>query len=1065
MSEAPSQFILISVENQDSIERNEQCIPPSPKPSPQSTSRTRGASPPNNGGSPKSPATTIVQAVDASRDTSRIRARVTSSHFVGRTGELAELELALREAAGESPVVVLLSGDSGVGKTRLIREFERRATAGDALVLRGEAVEEADGELPYAPVIGALRPLVRARHPALDALGRGSRAQLAALLPGLDEESGASDVNDPSAQVRLFEALLELLDVLSEERPVVLVLEDLHWGDRSTRTFVDFLARSLRGERVVLLLSYRTDELHRRHPFRTLLSELDRLERARRIALEPFDREELAEVLADILGEAPSEKLVQRLFERSEGNPLYSEELLAAGLDGRGAAPQSLRDAFMLRIERLSPDAQSAARVIAAGRALDEPMIAEVSGIEPDALHVALREAVSEQVLVACEPTRLSFRHALLREALYDDLLPGERSELHLALARAFEDRADYENDQGVELASAIARHYATAGDQPAALRATVQAALAAREVHAYGDAADLAERALDLWPRVPDADQMIPLDHVELLGIAAAAHSIAGDRGRADVLLQRALKELDPDSDPRRYADLLARLSRSQWALNRGSEAVETAEQALSMLPADDISRERATILVWTSRVRYLRGRYREALKEGREALDTAIAAGDRHSESEVLNTLGMAGIVTGSIDGGIESLRRAIDIAREDDDVDGMGTAYSNLADTLSLAGRTSQALETAKEGMAAVAGRLRAHDWMSLTVSDLAFEAGDWASAREHLVPSGLPLVGRQLIFRHLREAELALGVGDEETAAECLEELEPLVANSSEPQWIGAYGALLAELRRRRRDLAGARAAVTYALDRMELCTDDVMRIARVTAAGMRVEADIAERARDLREKADERDAVSRARIHMQRLRAAASEGGPVERAWQAVGAAELARARGRNDPKLWITAAREWETMGRPYVRVYSLWRATEAYVEAGDRAAGCSCVETALEEARKLGARWLEDELVALAQRARLELTDDAGSGSASDSGPGSGAGGGSNGAEDPFGLTARERQVLALVAEGATNRQIGAALFMAEKTASVHVSRILSKLGVRSRTQAAAVAHRLHLD
>ncbi len=181
-------------------------------------------------------------------------------------------------------------------------------------------------------------------------------------------------------------------------------------------------------------------------------------------------------------------------------------------------------------------------------------------------------------------------------------------------------------------------------------------------------------------------------------------------------------------------------------------------------------------------------------------------------------------------------------------------------------------------------------------------------------------------------------------------------------------------MLAELRRRRRDLAGARAAVTYALDRMELCTDDVMRIARVTAAGMRVEADIAERARDLREKADERDAVARARIHMQRLRAAASEGGPVERAWQAVGAAELARARGRSDPKLWITAAREWETMGRPYVRVYSLWRATEAYVEAGDRAAACSCAETALEEARKLGARWLEDELVALAQRARLEL-------------------------------------------------------------------------------------------
>ena len=997
-----------------------------------------------------------------------MRARVTSSHFVGRTGELAELELALREAASESPVVALLSGDSGVGKTRLIREFERRATDGGALVLRGEAVEEADGELPYAPVIGALRPLVRARHPALDALGRGSRAQLAALLPGLDEEAGASDVNDPSAQVRLFEGLLELLDVLSQERPVILVLEDLHWADRSTRTFVDFLARSLRRERVVLLLSYRTDELHRRHPLRTLLSELDRLDRARRIQLEPFDREELAEVLADILGEAPSAKLVQRLFERSEGNPLYTEELLAAGLDGRGAAPQSLRDAFMLRIERLSPDAQSAARVIAAGRSLDEPTIAEVSGIEPDALHVALREAVSEQVLVACEPTRLSFRHALLREALYDDLLPGERSELHLALARAFEDRADNENDQGVDLASAIAHHYATAGDQPAALRATVQAALAAREVHAYGDAANLAERALDLWPRVPDADQMIPLDHIELLGIAAAAHSVAGDRGRADVLLQRALKELDPDSDPRRYSALLARLSRSQWSLNRGSEAVETAERALSMLPADELSSERASILAWAARVRYLRGRYREALKEGREALDTAVAAGDRRSESEVLNTLGMAGIVTGSIDEGIESLRRAVEIAREDDDLDGVGTAYSNLAETLSLAGRTTQALETAKEGMAAVSGKLRIHDWMSLTVSDLSLEAGDWKAARANLEAAAPApqLAGRLLIFRHLREAELALGVGDEETAAECLEEVEPLVATSSEPQFIGAYGALLAELRRRQRDLAGARAAVTNALDRMELCTDDVMRIARVTAAGMRVEGDIAERARDLREKADERGAVARARIHMQRLRAAASEGGPVERAWRAVGAAELARARGRGDPKLWVTAAREWESIARPYVRVYSLWRATEAYVEAGDRSAGCEAAGTALEEARKLGARWLEDELVALAQRARLELGDDGDGGAASDGTPDGRAGAGSNGAgEDPFGLTARERQVLALVAEGATNRQIGAALFMAEKTASVHVSRILSKLGVKSRTQAAAVAHRLHLD
>jgi ATP/maltotriose-dependent transcriptional regulator MalT len=988
-----------------------------------------------------------------------MRARVTSSHFVGRVEELQELELALREAAGESPVVVLLGGESGVGKTRLVREFERHASEGDALVLRGEAVEEADGELPYAPLIGALRPLVRARHPALEALGRGSRAQLAALLPGLDEEAAASDGNDPSAQVRLFEALLELLECLGEDEPVALVLEDLHWADRSTRTFVDFLARSLRRERVVLVLTYRTDELHRRHPLRALLSELDRIDRARRVELDPFDRDELAEALADIIGEPPSDKLVRRLYERSEGNPLYSEELLAAGLDGRSAAPQSLRDAFMLRIERLSADARAAARVISAGRSLDEPMIAEVSGIEPGALHAALREAVAEQVLVADEPSRLCFRHALLREAMYDDLLPGERSELHLALARAFEDRADYENDRGVDLASAIARHYATAGDQPAALRATVQAALAAREVHAYGDAADLAERALELWPRVPDADQTIPLDRVKLLTIAADAHGVAGDRSRAEVLLGHALKELDPDAEPRRYSELLARLSRIQWSLNRGSEAVETAERALSMLPPDEISHERASLLAWAARTRYLRGRHRHALEEGEVALATAVAAGDRRSESEVLNTLGMAQIVLGRVDEGAARLRRAIEIAREDDDIDGAGTAYSNLADTLSLAGRTLQALEVAKEGQVAVSGRVpRPQDWMALTVSDLAFEAGDWGVARTNLdaAAPAKQLVGRQLIFRHIRQAEFALGVGDDDTAARCLEELEPLVARSFEPQWIGAFGALVAELRRRQRDLVGARAAVSEALDRMELCTDDVMRIARVTAAGMRVEADIAERARDLRERADERDAVARARIHMQRLRAAAEEGGPIEIAWKAVGMAELARARGKSDPAVWVKAGREWEAMKRPYLHAYCLWRATEAYVEAGDREAACGSARGALAHVRRLGARWLEDELVTLAQRARLELGEEAGEPTRPDS---NGAG------EDPFGLTGRERQVLALVAEGATNRQIGAALFMAEKTASVHVSRILSKLGVRSRTQAAAVAHRLHLE
>jgi predicted ATPase/DNA-binding CsgD family transcriptional regulator len=990
-----------------------------------------------------------------------MRARLTSSRFVGRVGELAELELALHDASSANPVVVLLGGESGIGKTRLVGELERRIRGSDqaALLLRGESVEQRDAELPYAPLLSALRPLVRERDPALGQLTAVSRAELTALLPALAEDrpDGDRERRDSSGQVRLFEALLELLDVLSERSPVALVLEDMHWADRSTRAFAAFVARSLRNERVTLVLSYRTDELHRRHPLLPLLADLERLERTRRIALGPFDRRELAEALEDILGNPPPGELVERLFARGEGNPLYTEELLAAGLDGRSAAPESLRHAFMLRIERLSEDAQRVARVVAAGRRLDDETIASVAGLEGDRLLAALRDAVNEQVLVAGDDDRFLFRHALLREALYEDLLPGERSELHLELARALEAGGEQRDDRELERATAVASHYAAAGEQRAALRATVRAARAAERVQAFGEAADLFERALELWPRVEDGQALVEMDHVALVARAAAAHMQDGHRGRGETLLREALRELDPDRDERRYSGLLGRLARAQWALNRGGEGVATAERALSLLPADDRGIERARLLSWLARTRHLRGRFREAIRDAEEALALAATLDHPATEAEVLNTLGMAMIALGQVDAGVERMRRTIEIAHDTGDLDTMTYGYSNLAEALSLAGRIAEAVEVARAGLAAVPERMReSHDWAALTMSEIAFESGDWQAARDSMRPPPPWLLGRQLIFRQLRQADQALGEGSEDAAADALGAAEPLVAASSEPQYIGTFGALRAELLRRRHDLDGARAAVEQGLDRIELCTDDVMRIARVTAAGMAVEADQAERARDLREKAAERDALTRAQMHIQRLRAAAEGGGPVERAWLALGDGELSRARGRSDPRKWLRAARSWEALARPYCAAIARWRGAEALVETGDRVAAANAAQTALEGARGLGSRWLVEELTALAGRARLELRP-----------AGDAATAESNGKRvaDPFGLTPRERQVLALIAEGATNRQIGNALYMAEKTASVHVSRILAKLGVKSRTQAAAVAHRRHLD
>jgi DNA-binding CsgD family transcriptional regulator len=281
---------------------------------------------------------------------------------------------------------------------------------------------------------------------------------------------------------------------------------------------------------------------------------------------------------------------------------------------------------------------------------------------------------------------------------------------------------------------------------------------------------------------------------------------------------------------------------------------------------------------------------------------------------------------------------------------------------------------------------------------------------------------------------------------------LEQLAGLVASSQEPQWIAGFGALVGEFRRRRRDLMAAREGVGEALDRIELCTDDIGRIARVSATGLRIEADAAQRGRDLAERKDEREAIARARLHLTRLRAAAREGGPVEAAWLASGQGELSRARGRSDVGLWRKAAAAWRTVERPYEEALSDWRGAEAAAAAGDRDTASALIAQALAVAEQLGSRWLAAELRALAQRARVRL-DAAGSNGDVEPAP--------HPDEDPFGLTPREREVLALIAQGATNRQIGAALFMAEKTASVHVSRILAKLGVTSRTQAAAVAHR----
>ena len=817
-----------------------------------------------------------------------------------------------------------------------------------------------------------------------------------------------------------------------------------------------FLAHSLGRERVLVVATYRLDELHRRHPLRPLLAEIERDPEVHRITLSVLSRDELAGALEDILGAPPAPDLLDRLYARSEGNPLFMEELLAAGVDGRGALPVTLRDALMVRIEQLSDAAQDILRVLAVGQRVDHALVAEISGMDRTTLVAALREAVASHLVVAQSDDRYVFRHALLREVVADDLLPGERTELHRAFAEAFERRAA-SGASGAQVAAAIAHHYAAAGDQRAALGASVRAATAAESVHAWGEAAALLERALELWDHVPDAEAVAGVSKVELLHRAGDAFIAAGDRQRPIPLLRAALEMVDEEREPRHAAALLERFAMAQYRAGRPSEAVATAEHALELVKDGEPTPERASIYAWFAKIRMVQGRYREATAAAREAIAAADATGNHAALSSALNGMGLALAAQGSVEEGIAALNRAIQIARDEDRPRELESAQVNLADALHLAGRDRDALAVARAAREESPRRGNHPAWLEMTISELLLELGEWDEAERVLPDESRRFVGNELVNYELRAAELHLGKGEHDAAAEHLVRLADPVAASTEPQWHGSYGALLAELRRRQGDLDGARAAVDEALDRIEFCTEDASRLARVSAAGVTVEADRAQRGRDLGAEAEVTRALADIEAFVLRVEAAAEVSGlPVEEAWLETARADAARAAGEPSAELWVSAAAAWDRIERPYRRALARWREAEALVAGDDRPAAGAAASEALDIARHLGAAWLAGEAEGLIARARLRLEDDGegdGDGDAAAAEP-----------EDPFGLTPRERQVLALVARGATNRQIGAQLYMAEKTASVHVSRILAKLDVRSRTQAAAVAHRLGL-
>ena len=438
-------------------------------------------------------------------------ATLAQTRFVGRRAELERLEQSWAEAAAGRPVTWVVGGDAGVGKSRLVREFVTRATANGATVLIGGCVDLADHGLPFWPFIEAIRTHIAELDDdeRADVLGPGG-PELTRMLPELTGQPVAvGSAAGASAQGRLFELLLGLLERLAQHRPLVLVVEDIHWADRSTRDLLAFLARTLRTERIMVIATHRADELYRGHPLRPFLAELYRARVVRLLELRPFTRDEVADQLAAITGTRPDPALADAIFERSEGNAFYAEELVAVSHEHDGGElPLTLRDILLARVEHRSPVAQEVLRLAAVGgRRVPVRLLAEVSPLPAADLTVALREAVAHHLLVPAGLDGYAFSHALLREAIYQELLPGERGELHLHYGAALTAHPELAGDSAA-VPSQLAYHWSAAHDLPQALAACVLAGRAAEARWGFAEAQKHYERALEFWDRVPDAEE-----------------------------------------------------------------------------------------------------------------------------------------------------------------------------------------------------------------------------------------------------------------------------------------------------------------------------------------------------------------------------------------------------------------------------------------------------------------------------------------------------------------------------------------------------------------------------
>lgn len=977
--------------------------------------------------------------------------------LVGRDRELSILleQLGVAETGADArPGTVVLAGDAGVGKTRLLTELRDHAHLRGWHVLAGHCLDFGDSALPYLPLTEVIGRMSEVAPDLFSDLLR-RYPSLARLQPGQRARHDASTEPAAADRGQLFEAVHAALSELAEIKPVLLVIEDAHWADRSTRDLVAFLFSRTFSAPVSIVVSYRADDLHRRHPLRGQVAEWSRLRGVERMTLAPLTPEDVRRLVADLHPEPLSDERVSGIVDLADGNAFFVEELVGAGWCEGPGVPQDLAELLLIRLDRLDEQTRGVVRAMSvAGRRVDHALLAAATGLPATSLDEALRAAFDQQVLVPTRGERYAFRHALLAEAVYDDLLPGERVRLHAAYAAAL--------SQGGGTAAELARHALAAHDLPTAFAAAVRAGDEARAVGGPGEAADHYQHALEM---VEDPSVEPTIEPADLAMRAADALLAAGHAHRSMTIVEEQLRhgEASETLRPR----LLLHAAYAGTVVDRDDQALKYLDEGAALIPAE-AGPERARLLVTYASVLAMHGK-----PEAREHAIEALAMAEAHNlprvAAEAFTVITGTARLSLEFEELVEALEDAAARARADGAVTAelralysLGRAYAERCLWDQARGVHARAIARAEElGMpwAPYGFDARFMD------AQIAWFIGDWDDVLAHVGPHRPPApVMAAAVLGGLQAAVLTARGEDQTSLFGHLRgswHRDGRVAAFAGPVEVQALGRAA-----RPAEALAVADLIISTLSEMWLDTwQGSVRLAATTIGALADSAAAMSSADRTAYDADATRWATRAQEVVDDIRASGGTWGVEGQAWEARTWAELMRWRwlsGIEVPELdtmaeaWSAAVDRYEDMGQAFEAAWCRLHLAAVLRAQGESAAAREVADAARATAHRLGARPLVEALVAQGSASPTSRAGGTKRGGGPDSGPGSRRAGASSGE-----LTPREREILALVALGRSNGEIGKQLFISTKTVSVHVSNILGKLGAAGRTEAAAIARR----